>query len=269
MEIGSVRDGKLLRIGIIGRGAVGAPLAEHLKANKIPGAELVSILRRDPIGEYEVAELDSLIESRCDLVVEAAGHEALRRYGPSLLDSGIDLVVLSVGALADPELESEFRKQRRGRVMLSTGAIGGIDLLKAHQAARTLKSLRITSTTVPEVISSLVDEPPADESGKAMEITTVASGSAREVALRFPRNANVAATLALATLGLDDIRAEIRVDRFGSSKHHLIEAEIVDGSVTLSMASQLSRENPHTSSITPYAVIRLLEDLTSPFVAGV
>ena len=42
--------------------------------------------------------------------MEVAGHEALRCHGPSVLRSGVDLIVLSVGALADPALEAELRE---------------------------------------------------------------------------------------------------------------------------------------------------------------
>ena len=269
MQINRDRHSDPLRVGVIGRGAIGGPVADHLAADLIPGVRLVSVLRRNPQQSYEVADLPHMLESRCDLVVEAAGHEALETYGPRLLDAGIDLLVLSVGALAVPQLESEFRKPHAGRVLLSTGAIGGLDIFRAHKMAGTLQKLKITSTTVPAVIAPLVDGPKRREIETASRVVTVATGSAREIALRFPRNANVAATIAIATLGLDEVEVEMRVDPMGAGKRHSIEATVVGGSVTLDTTSHLSPANQNTSSVTPYAVIRMLTDLTSPFVVGV
>jgi len=263
------RNADPLRIGVIGRGAIGGPVADHLAADLIPGARLVSVLRRNPLEPHDVADVRSMLESRCDLVVEAAGHEALESYGLPLLEAGVDLLVLSVGALAAPQLESEFRKPHAGRVLLSTGAIGGLDILRAHKMAGTLRSLKITSTTAPAVIAPLVDGPQRRQIETATYVMTVATGSARDISLRFPRNANVAATLALATLGLDEVEVEMRVDPMGSTKHHSIEATVVGGSVTLDTTSHLSSANQNTSAVTPYAVIRMLTDLTSPFVVGV
>lgn len=269
MQIKGDRNTDPLRIGVIGRGAIGGPVADHLAADQIRGAKLVSVLRRNPQEAHEVADLRSMIESKCDLVVEAAGHRALQSYGVSLLNAGVDLLVLSVGALAEPELESKLRKPHSGRLMLSTGAIGGFDILKAHTLAGTLRNLKITSTSVPSVMAPLFDGPQRRRIEEATHIMTVASGSAREIALRFPRNANVAATLALATLGLDEIEVEFKVDPLGVAKRHVIEAAVVGGSVTIDTTSHLSSANQNTSAVTPYAVIRMLTDLTSPFVVGV
>jgi hypothetical protein len=63
-------------------------------------------------GAAEVRQVDSLerlLELQPDVVAEAAGHEALRQHGSACLSASITLVLQSVGALADPTLESALR----------------------------------------------------------------------------------------------------------------------------------------------------------------
>merc|ERR1719336_2577669 len=50
------------------------------------------------------------------------------------------------------------------------------------------------------------------ELGKLTEPTTIFEGSAREAASRFPKNANIAAALALGTVGLDNLKVRLVAD---------------------------------------------------------
>ncbi len=52
------------------------------------------------------SEINTAIAAKPAFAVEAAGHEALRTFGPKLLEQGIDLLVSSVGALAHEELRT-------------------------------------------------------------------------------------------------------------------------------------------------------------------
>ena len=95
-------------IAIIGRGAIGRWVAERLDG------PVTIIGRDDPVPEVV-------------LEVEVAGHEALAAYGAATLARGIDLLVASVGALADPELAARlFAAAGTGRVILPAGALVGI-----------------------------------------------------------------------------------------------------------------------------------------------
>ena len=46
-------------------------------------------------------DFDRFISSDIDIVVEAASQEAVRKFGKMILRAGKDLMVMSVGALAD------------------------------------------------------------------------------------------------------------------------------------------------------------------------
>ena len=110
-----------LRIGLVGLGAIGRRVAERLRAGEVDGARLAAVLVRDPaaveIGDDVLVtrDVDALVAA-CDLVVEAAGQEALAQYAPAVLAAGVDLLAVSVGALSDVERWSDIAP-RTGRLV--------------------------------------------------------------------------------------------------------------------------------------------------------
>ena len=114
------------RVGLIGHGAIGSVVAAELVSGAVAGVELTAVLDDlAPHPDLEVQSIEELLGD-VDLVVEAAGHGALAQYGPVVVDSGASLLIVSVGALADPELGASLVGRSPGRVMYTTGAIGGI-----------------------------------------------------------------------------------------------------------------------------------------------
>src|ERR1700722_17910943 len=78
--------------------------------------------------------LAALLADAPDAVAECAGHAAVRQYGETILGSGCDFVVISIGALADDTLRSTLlssAQQHGARLVLPSGAVGGLDALGA------------------------------------------------------------------------------------------------------------------------------------------
>lgn len=215
-----------------------------------------------------MADVSELV-SRSDLVVEAAGHDALVTYGTAVTGGGVDLLVLSVGALVDDDLLAALR-DGNGRVLVSTGAIGGLDLLRAATRMGPLHHVSLETTKPPAVVV----EPWMDAalSGRLREASgpvVAFDGTARQAAARFPASANVAATLGLATLGLDETRVTVVGDPRAERVRHVIRAAGAAGDYEVWIENHPSDRNPRTSAITPYAVVRALEDLNRPVIIGV
>ena len=77
--------------------------------------------------------LDDLLSSFPDIVVEFAGREAVKQYAIPVLEHGSDLVIASIGALADDEFRRNLEKTARDnhrKVYLPNGAIGALDLMQ-------------------------------------------------------------------------------------------------------------------------------------------
>ena len=93
------------RVGLIGLGAIGTVFAGLVARDSESSLELVGALVRDParprtVGVPTVASLEELLGLCPDVVAEAAGHEALRLYGPACLRAAVPLVVLSAKIVA-------------------------------------------------------------------------------------------------------------------------------------------------------------------------
>src|SRR5438105_8425009 len=104
-------DAVSLRVGLIGYGAIGRPLAESVAAGRAGPVQVTAVLVRDPSryptpagGALLTSDPAAFLDAPSELVVEAGGHEALRQYGEAVLRSGRDLMVVSAGAFADDAL---------------------------------------------------------------------------------------------------------------------------------------------------------------------
>jgi aspartate dehydrogenase len=257
-------DEPALRVGLIGHGAIGSVIADALAARRVDGAALGGVL--DPVAPREghgVASVEELLNT-ADLVIEAAGHSALASYAPTVRAAGADLLVVSVGALADDELRAVVTAPAPGRVLLTTGAIGGFDTLRAAMLAGRLDMVSITSTKpARNLVRDWMTPEMVDVLTAGSEPVVAFEGTAREAARRFPESANVCATLALATVGLDATAARLVGDPAATTVRHVVAAEGAAGRYEFSFENRPSPANPKTSAITPYSVLRALGDLTN------
>ncbi|MBL8689259.1 MAG: aspartate dehydrogenase [Rhodospirillaceae bacterium] len=195
------------------------------------------------------------------LVVECGGHGAVREHGAAVLLRGAELVVVSTGALADPTLFDALKNAAEkgcGRLSLVSGAVGGIDALAAAREGG-LSKVVYTGR-----------KPPAGWRGtaaeKVVDLDTIAAptevyrGNAGEAARRFPQNANVAATIALAGLGLDATEASLIADPSATGNIHRIEAEGAFGRFSLEFSGKTLPGNPKTSMMAALSVIRAVRN---------
>lgn len=266
----------MIAVGVIGHGAIGGVVAGALGRGEVPGCRLAGVLVRRPAVRSAsrdvpaaVGGLDDLV-ARSDLVVEAAGAAALAEYGPAVIDAGVDLLVVSVGALVDDDLRTRLcAGGTRGRVLLSAGAVGGLSLLRAAALYGPLHEVRLTTTKLPAAL-----ERPWMSAGErarlrqARDPVIVFAGSARDAVARFPASVNVAATLALATVGFDETRVELVADRQAPRVRHEISVVAAAGRYEMAIENVPSA-NPRTSAVTPFAVVRALRDLNAGVVVGV
>lgn len=254
---------KKLRVALIGHGAIGRVIARELLAlGPASGIELVGVLCRHAeegagLTVPVCTERAALLALVPDLVVEAAGHEAVQAHGPACLEAGADLLVVSVGSLSDaPLLEDlEAAACAAGRqVLLPSGALAGLDWLQAARLAG-LDSVCYRSRKPPLAWRDTPAEQLLDLT-HVREAQVFFRGTAREAARQYPKNANVAATLALATLGLDATEVELIADPVASGNVHEIEARGAVGRLQLQVQNQPSPDNPKTSLVTPYSALR-------------
>ena len=98
------------RLGIVGCGFLGNIIADAWKKGLLPDYELVGVTSRTWESAQKTAEktgakacqnVDELLALKPDYVAEAASVKTVKEIGEKVLKSGSDLIVLSIGALAD------------------------------------------------------------------------------------------------------------------------------------------------------------------------
>lgn len=258
----------VLRVGLIGHGAIGSAVAGRLRRGDIAGVALAGVLRRSaPAGPGFTSDLDTLLGD-ADVIVEAAGQDALQEYGAAVLAAGRDLILVSVGALADEKLFSALTtcKPGHGRMHVSQGALGGLDVVRAAALSGPLTSVQLTSTKRP---ASLVQPWMGAELASRLrtlretdEPITVYDGSARQAAMLFPRNANVAATLALAVGDWSAVSARMVADAATAVSRHVVQFTAQVGEYRFDLGNHPDPDNPATSGLVAYNVLRLLAGLS-------
>ncbi|MGJ7575046.1 aspartate dehydrogenase [Variovorax sp. RB2P76] len=262
------RPPQMQRIGLIGYGAIGRAVHELLLIHATGTATVAGILippsaSIEPAAQNEslvvTDRLETLLAADIDIVVECAGHNAVDAYAVDVLRAGLDLVLVSIGALADAEREQRLRHEATAagrQMLLPSGAIGGIDWIGAARSAG-LSEVLYRSRKSPLAWSGTDAERLVD----LASLTSAAiffRGTAREAAIRFPRNANVAATVALAGLGLDATQVELIADPATRHNVHEIEADSAGGSMSARIKGMPDPGNPKTSLMTGHSVLRTI-----------
>ncbi|XBS70338.1 hypothetical protein ABK905_03505 [Acerihabitans sp. KWT182] len=129
------------RIGVIGFGAIGHRVIKTLRDAIMPSASYAVVdLKNNPIPTYlsRFTNVAALIDWHPDLVIECAGHGAVAHSVPSILERGIDVVIVSIGALADDKLRQALEQSATkggAKLHLVSGAIGGLDALRSARSA--------------------------------------------------------------------------------------------------------------------------------------
>ena len=274
----------MIRLGIIGFGNISTTLLTLLKDVLEDPLEHLTIVCRP---EYEsqvnqimredfndvalessiTSNIETLINNKPNLVVECAGHDAVTEHIAQVLSAGFDTVVASVGALADAALaDSLYDAAHKGkaRLIIPAGAIGGVDLLaslknhgKLEVSYRGIKPPAAWSGTLADKLMNL---------DHLSEETVIFSGSAREAASKYPKNANVAATIALAGAGFEATKTELVADPKATGNIHEYSVDCPLAHYTLRVESQPSSGNAKTSVTTVYSIMREITNRIGPIV---
>lgn len=248
-----------MKIAVIGFGAIGQFLVNHLKSE--PAIQVVSVLSASPpTGSIPTAaSIDELLNANPDMVVECAGHQALQQYGPPAMRAGKDLLIASVGALADRSLEEKLKRAAGSgaRLLIPAGALGGLDLLQTAKEAG-LHTVEYVGRKGPAAWKGTAAEDLVDLR-QVKRATTFLEGDARTAATTFPQNANVVAALSLAGLGFERTKVRLVVDPDATDNHHSYIAKGDFGEMSVNIASATLSANPKTSVLAPFSIIQTLK----------
>ena len=255
-----------MNIGIIGQGAIGRYVHEQLLAR---GHVLRALVLRperltnnetEHNGTIRVASIADLPDN-IDHMIDCAGHSALKSYGPDILRRGFDLTTVSIGALADAELYRILEQAAidgHAKLHLASGAIGALDCLRAARVGG-LQSVTYIGRKPPQSWRGSPAETrlDLDALGDVAEIHF--EGCARDAATEYPKNANVAAAVALAGLGFDDTKVKLIADPNVSDNIHEVHATGNFGQFSFEISGRSLPDNPRSSALAAMSVVSNLE----------
>jgi aspartate dehydrogenase len=257
-----------VRVGLIGLGAIAHRLVCLLQPDddvQVVGAIVRHLDKPRAAWTPRVcATPDDLLACQPDVVVEAGGHEALRACGPAVLRAGVDLLVVSVGALADPALERlivEAAREGRSRATVASGAIGALDALASAAVGGLTRVTHITRKPANALL-------PPDEARALTAPRELFRGCAREGVLRFPESVNVAAAVSLAGIGLDRTELRVIADPALERNTHEVIAEGAFGELRFSIRNVPTQENPRTGELVAMSVLHCLRRRQAPLAIG-
>ena len=214
-----------------------------------------------------ILSLDRLIQ-RSDVVAEAASAAAAPTIVTRALRRGRTVMALSAGGLLPFHRQFSRWPRHGGHLIIPSGAIAGLDGLKAARLGR-LRRVTLTTRKPPR---TLADAPGAARyRARLPHLTaplTLFHGSAARAVRAFPQNVNVAATLALAGLGPARTRVRIVADPTVRRNIHELEAVGTCGRLVVRTENQPSARNPKTSELAILSATAALHALAQSWRVG-
>lgn len=266
-----------MKIGIAGMGAVGLNIAMCLDRGELSGFELTGFCARSaergaefnahlttPVPNYDMMQ----IADHCDIVLECLPPQLFEAIAGPVIDAGKTLVALSASQLLGCNDLIERAKETGARIVIPSGAMLGIDALKAV-AVGTINSVTIkTSKPVAGLINAPYMSKVDVDLAAIKEPYRLMAGSVMDIAKEFPANVNVAAAVSLAGIGPERTQMEIWADPSLSHNLHMVTVQSDSSDYSVTIQNRPSEENPATGRITAQSVIALLRQMTSTVVVG-
>jgi aspartate dehydrogenase len=263
------------RLGIVGCGAIGSLVARLLE-KKGSSFKVTAVFDTFLSSSRNLSEtLKSRpkvcpdlkdIFPRCDIVLEAASVQAALLVAEESLRRGKPLVMMSTGGfLLNQKRLSSLAKQYRTKIYLPSGALAGLDGVKAARQVGKIKGVRITSTKPPKGFAGAPGLTASQKRAlsRSKKPFPLYNGDVWGAIRRFPANVNVAATTALASGKPAKLKVRIVADPQAKLNQHEIHVEGDFGELTAITRNRPSAENPKTSALAIQAALALFERLES------
>jgi aspartate dehydrogenase len=241
----------LKKVGVIGCGVIGRLMAQSFAERLIQCDEMLlydkdiekarKIQSELKAAITAVCSVEEMIKAKPQIVVESASQQAVQEYLPKLLSSNIEIVVMSVGALLDMDVESD-------RIHVPSGAIGGLDAISSAALAG-IRKIALTTRKNPKTLG-------LDTTSEKIAY----QGTAEEAVKLFPREMNVAATLALAVKPCK-VRVKVVSDPKVTRNVHEITVVWKHGDMFFRFENDPHPQNLGTSALAAWSAISLVKEL--------
>jgi len=271
------RKGKL-KVGIVGCGAIGTGMARGIKKDfgkhcQVTGLfdiafdKVEHLAKELKLRAVQKKSIPQLIKS-CDCMIEAVSAQSTNEIIQKALHAKKDVLAMSVGKLLNAKNLFRLAAKQRCHLLLPSGAIAGLDAIKAASLAG-IDSLTLTTR---KPLSGFQNDSYLKEQGIDINSvhteTVIFQGSVIEAVKNFPRNINVAATLALASGCQDHMIVRIITSPEYRSNSHEIIAKGNFGEIRTQTENTICPENPKTSYLAVLSGLQMLKQYSMGIFVG-
>jgi aspartate dehydrogenase len=273
---GDSRTRRILGVAIAGFGSIGRLVGRHLDEG-MRGLRLVSVSAanldraRENLKVFR-ARVDAVplerIADMADVVVDCAVPQVFREAVTPAIERGRTIVTVNATSLIEHPDVIDRAERTGARIILVSGSVLGFDALRAANVGVINFVLMVTRKPPLSLAHSpWIRERRIDLRG-IVKPTKIFEGSAREAARAFPDKFNIAAAVALASIGSDRVRIEIWLDPAVERNVHRISVDADSTRFEMEIQNVPNPGHEGTGPLTAYSVIAALKDLTATFRAG-
>jgi aspartate dehydrogenase len=265
----------MLKIGLIGSGSIGQFLLQEINFNKrLSNVKITSIFdERSGLHEHVkhisdkfdceyVTDKTEFFLSDIDLYVECANPDVAKAYALEILKQGKNMLIVSAGALVDRDFTMQITNicnENNCQVFIPSGGIGGLDILQAARILGEIEQVQLTTRKPPNALSLMME---------ISEPVVVFSGTAAEAIAKFPRNMNVAISLSLAGIGVEQTMVKIVADPNVQRNIHEVWVKGAFGEMKLNLENFPMPTNPKTSYLAALSTLSMLRQMVEPIKIG-
>lgn len=263
--------GKLkIRVGILGCGAIGSRIAKSIKTQcadhaivsalfDINPSKAQNLQKHIPQSNIVKRSYQELLTSS-DIIVEAVNAPDTHQLVRQAILAKKDVLVMSVGKFIEGESILKLAQKQGVRVLIPSGAIAGVDAIKAASLQR-IDSITLTTR---KPIYGFADNAFVQERrinlSQIKKETILFDGNVREAVKCFPQNINVAATISLASNAKDRLRIRIATSPLFKVNSHEIEVIGEFGRLVTKTENVVCPDNPKTSYLAVLSAVRTLKE---------
>ncbi len=267
-----------VKIGIIGCGAIGSRIACGIRKDFKNVCQLSGLYDIDQTIAKNLAKKLSLnkvvkrsiteLLKSCDCMVEAVSAKNTRNLIRQALEAKKDVLSMSVGKLLNASDLFRLANQNKCRFLLPSGAIAGIDAIKAASLVG-IDTITLTTRKPPSGFygnSYLLGK--GVDLSKIKKEAVLFEGDVATAIKFFPRNINVAATLALASKCRKKIIVRILTSPKYTMNSHEIDLTGKFGHIRTETNNVVCPDNPKTSYLAVLSGLQTLKQYCGGVIIG-
>lgn len=258
-----------IRVGILGCGAIGSRIAKSIKHECDNQATVSALFDINPSKSANLQKsiphknivchtYHELLNS-CDLLVEAVNAPDTFSLVRQAILANKDVLVMSVGKFIDGEAVLKLAQKHGVRFLIPSGAIAGIDAIKAASLGKIHTITLTTRKPVYGFADNAYVQARRINLSQIKKETILFEGTVKEAVKCFPQNINVAATIALASSAKEKIKIRISTSPDFKVNSHEIEVTGEFGRLVTKTENVVCPDNPKTSYLAVLSAVQTLK----------